>query len=202
MTSDSRIQSVPNAPVANAPVLNTIAAEVQHPAVAEQQGGEYKGWLFVTSNYGLKDLNQVTMMQFFTCESVAVLSVVLGAVLSSPPGTYFDCEKYPESQYQWDQIDRTRRICARGTEDGEDFIYCRHWECEKLECPEDEQITRDDGCKSCPGFCSSGGKNYPLGKSFRCADNVNTCRCLNFGLVSTRMGYFPESLCNATTINQ
>eukprot|EP00105_Crassostrea_gigas_P007790 XP_011422139.2 PREDICTED: uncharacterized protein LOC105324692 [Crassostrea gigas] len=132
------------------------------------------------------------MMQLFTCESVAVLSVVLGAVLSSPPGTYFDCEKYPESQYQWDQIDRTRRICARGTEDGEDFIYCRHWECEKLECPEDEQITRNDGCKSCPGFCSSGGKNYPLGKSFRCADNVNTCRCLNFGLVSTRMGYFPE----------
>lgn len=80
------------------------------------------------------------MLQFWT------------AVLSSPPGTYFDCEKYPESQYQWDQIDRTRRICARGTEDGEDFIYCRHWECEKLECPEDEQITRDDGCKSCPGW--------------------------------------------------
>ncbi|XP_052710210.1 uncharacterized protein LOC128184681 [Crassostrea angulata] len=32
-----------NQSVANAPVLNTIAAEVQHPAVAEQQGGEYKG---------------------------------------------------------------------------------------------------------------------------------------------------------------
>lgn len=136
------------------------------------------------------------MMHFLSCRSVTVLSAVLAVVASVTPETYYECEQYTGDQ--WEQIDKTRRKCIRETVGGEDLLFCRHWECEQPKCPEAEQITSEDGCKSCPGFCSSGGKSYPEGKSFTCADNVNSCTCMaGGGLASTRMGYFRQSLCNA-----
>lgn len=70
-------------------------------------------------------------------------------VASVTPETYYECEQYTGGQ--WEQIDKTRRKCIRETVGGEDLLFCRHWECEQPKCPEDEQITSEDGCKSCPG---------------------------------------------------
>lgn len=64
-------------------------------------------------------------------------------VVSITPDTYYECEQYPGAQ--WDQIDKTRRECMRENVDGVDLIFCRHWECAKLTCPEEEQLTWMDG---------------------------------------------------------
>lgn len=71
-------------------------------------------------------------------------------VLATTPDTYFECEIYPGDQ--WDQISKTRRECIRDNIDGGDTIFCQHWKCAKLDCPEEIQITWPDRCKACPGW--------------------------------------------------
>ncbi|XP_052711461.1 uncharacterized protein LOC128185827 [Crassostrea angulata] len=140
-------------------------------------------------------------MRIISPWSIIAVSAALAVVVSITPDTYFECEQYPGDQ--WDQIDKTNRECMRENVDGVDTMFCRHWECAQLTCPEEEQLTWMDGCKSCQGFCSSGGTIYPEGSNFICADNTNYCSCMEGGgFASTQMGFTRQKFCNATIVDQ
>jgi hypothetical protein len=66
---------------------------------------------------------------------------------------FYDCEVYPEPENKplAEIVDLTRRECIRGTENGVENLYCKHWACTTPDCPEGERLTARDGCQYCNG---------------------------------------------------
>ncbi len=65
-----------------------------------------------------------------------------------------------------------------------------------------EQATDDQGCPLCSCIaktCTSGGKTYAVGDTFKAPDGCNTCECRNDGSVlCTTLGCAPQFLWYAT----
>lgn len=112
------------------------------------------------------------------------------------PRYYGACTLYNE----WEQKDRNlERQCIKDNLGGREIDVCEEYKCGSIwfHCKEEDLVKNDyDGCKSCPDTCNYGGRVYAVGKSFKCLDGVNTCRCISTGRVSsTYIAQSKESMC-------